>query len=130
MRLIEAYPEMEDKKKLIYANEFAEIIKDLDITVGGKPALWNDAKRTVLNELNLMPDADVALGSIHAIEEATEVEPKHGFWRTTDTYPHGMWCSECNKKFIPNMEWIGIYDIPTNYCPNCGAKMDGGTYDG
>ena len=71
MRLIEAYPEMEDKQRYIDANEFADLIENLNITVGGKPALWNDAKRTVLNELNLMPDADVA-------------PVVHGKWREVD----------------------------------------------
>ena len=41
---------------------------------------------------------------------------------TIDPVKHGSWvlengcvrCSECGE---PNMEW--------NYCPNCGARMDG-----
>ena len=48
----------------------------------------------------------------------------HARWHYTDAYPHWVWCPNCNRKFLPNMEWIGIYNIPTNYCPCCGAKMD------
>lgn len=49
-----------------------------------------------------------------------------GEWLTTGGYPHGLVCSECRIRFIPNDEWIGRYDIRTNFCPNCGAKMKGG----
>ena len=52
---------------------------------------------------------------------ADVVEVKHGMWV-------GNWdfsCSECGKvqlEFDP--------DEPYNYCPNCGAKMDGVTEKG
>lgn len=47
------------------------------------------------------------------IEECDGVEPerKHGEW----TVING--CVSCSVCGEPNMEW--------NYCPNCGAKMDG-----
>lgn len=112
MRLIEAYPEMEDKKKLIYANEFAEIIKDLDITVGGKPAQWNDAKRTVLNELNLMPDADVA-------------PVVHGYWSRELIRNENGGCVGA-KMICSNCKQDNKHDEYMLYCPNCGAKMDMG----
>lgn len=54
--------------------------------------------------VDLLPSADVA-------------PVRHGRW----VYPIGMaWnyvCSECGKS-------IGV--IKHNYCPNCGALMDGG----
>lgn len=31
-------------------------------------------------------------------------------------------CSNCGKKPIVNMNWVTIL---SNYCPNCGAKMNG-----
>ena len=47
---------------------------------------------------------------------AADVEPvRHGHWidnKHTDT----AICSECKRVFTDE----------TNYCPNCGAKMDGG----
>lgn len=61
--------------------------------------------------IGLLPSADVA-------------PVVHARWRYTDAYPHQVWCPNCNRKFLPNMEWIGIYNIPTNYCPCCGAIMD------
>ena len=41
-----------------------------------------------------------------------EAEPKHGRWIWKDHY---LVCSECGKE-----------NDRKNYCPNCGAKMDGG----
>lgn len=46
--------------RYINAYDFAEVIENLDITVAGKPARWNDAKYTVLKELAEAPTADVA----------------------------------------------------------------------
>lgn len=43
---------------------------------------------------------------------------KHGWW-------DGYFCSECNvcaDYFISGDFW---FDERPNYCPNCGAKMDG-----
>ena len=50
-------------------------------------------------------------------------EPVHARWEYTDAYPHWVCCPNCKRRFLPNKEWIGLYNIPTNYCPNCGAKM-------
>lgn len=48
----------------------------------------------------------------------------HGKWRFSGNYsPTKNWiCSECNGMVImPEYCWESYY----NYCPNCGAKMDG-----
>lgn len=51
------------------------------------------------------------------------VEQKHGQWKVVDS--DGSWrvdiCSLCGKR----MHYVD-YALPDNYCPNCGAKMDGG----
>ena len=61
------------------------------------------------------------------IENAPTVEVVHGRWIDKKIDNFRMWevrCSEC--------DWVGIsnydaYNEPYdfNYCPNCGAKMDG-----
>ena len=45
----------------------------------------------------------------------------HGRWKYVEVIGFGFLstCSEC-----------GHHDHETNYCPNCGAKMDGGISDG
>ena len=56
-----------------------------------------------------------------------EAEPtKHGRWRRTEAYPHKIYCSECYATFIRNDELLRLEDIPHDYCPCCGARMDGG----
>ena len=56
---------------------------------------------------------------------ASVAEVRHGRWLTTDAYPHHLYCSVCYKTYAKNAKWVNELDLPTNYCPNCGALMDG-----
>lgn len=58
------------------------------------------------------------------IPAADVVEVRHGRWLTTDAYPHHLYCSVCYKTYAKNAKWVNELDLPTNYCPNCGARMD------
>ena len=52
---------------------------------------------------------------------AADVAPvRHGRWGTHSDRPDSLICSVCNYGFD-----MWKHD-PHNYCPNCGAKMDGG----
>ena len=55
-----------------------------------------------------------------------EAEPvKHGRWVEKEKYTFGIMydCSLCENRILDNgHQW--------NYCPNCGAKMDGGEKSG
>ena len=54
--------------------------------------------------------------NIHTIE----AEPvKNGMWETNSDRPDSLICSICKCGFD-----MWKHD-PHNYCPNCGAKMDG-----
>ena len=54
--------------------------------------------------------------NIHTIE----AEPvRHGRWETNSDRPDSLICSICKCGFD-----MWKHD-PHNYCPNCGAKMDG-----
>lgn len=56
-----------------------------------------------------------------------DVEPvRHGRWEITDAYPHTAYCSECHKRYAQT-HWSVWEDgsLPREYCPNCGARMDG-----
>ena len=58
------------------------------------------------------PLVDATVRAVKALRE----EVVHGRWTYTDgEYEIYMICSECG--------WDS--DFRTNYCPNCGAKMDG-----
>ena len=52
------------------------------------------------------------------IADVTKVH--HGRWGTHSDRPDSLICSVCNCGFD-----MWKHD-PHNYCPNCGAKMDGG----
>ena len=52
---------------------------------------------------------------------ASDVAPvRHGRWGTHSDRPDSLICSVCKCGFD-----MWKHD-PHNYCPNCGAKMDGG----
>ena len=59
---------------------------------------------------------------LDALEIASHV--RHGKWE--DKMVRDWHCSECGKK-VPKQVWFDgyCYDDKLNYCPNCGAKMDG-----
>lgn len=67
---------------------------------------------------------------IRNIPAADVVEVRHGRWEHNDD-GYGCevlwWCSACKEKFVL------IEGTPRDngyyYCPNCGAKMDGGSDD-
>lgn len=61
--------------------------------------------------------------------KADYAEVKHGKWKIkTDDYDcEYMMCSVCKEEFYPIDE--DTVDTTPNYCPNCGAKMDGGSED-
>ena len=46
----------------------------------------------------------------------------HGRWERTEQYGF-LCCSKCKDVYVED-EWIT--DGKWGYCPNCGAKMDGG----
>ena len=56
---------------------------------------------------------------------ADVVEVRHGEWiiKTDDYDNEYMMCSCCKDEFYPVD--ADTVDSTTNYCPNCGAKMDG-----
>ena len=49
---------------------------------------------------------------------ADVVEVRHGFWEQGDYYDMGDVCSECGYDSFRE-------PCNYNYCPHCGAKMDG-----
>ena len=68
-------------------------------------------------------DAIEIMAEVHYIPAADVVEMRHGRWLTTDAYPHHLYCSVCYKTYAKNAKWVNELDLPTNYCPNCGARM-------
>ena len=92
-----------------------------------KQAFLDYMKRTdryfnVKFDIENFPNADVA-------------PVRHGQWiPLTECANEGVYCSICKKKV-----WKSDYaqcskksrnKLKSNYCPNCGAKMDGGIGNG
>lgn len=66
---------------------------------------WSEVAIKIGEAINDTPTADV-------------VEVKHGKWVCLEAEIGYFACSECDHR---------ILRAECNYCPNCGAKMDGGT---
>ena len=69
------------------------------------------SKYTGFMEMEMYTDDD-AVEAIEALPSA-QPERKKGRWKVTPVY---IKCSECGESFML---------IPQNYCPHCGAKMEG-----
>ena len=74
---------------------------------------------------------DPVCASLMWVTEAPtiEAEPvRHGRWVASDPDDHGCVkhiCSECGKYRL--YMWSDY--VNCDYCPNCGAKMDGGSHE-
>lgn len=87
--------------------------------------------RIVLGAPKFNTGLETAIEVATSIPAADVVEVRHGRWCTTDAYPHNVYCSECYGAYAQE-HWDIWKDgtLPKNYCPNCGAKMDGGKDNG
>ena len=77
-----------------------------------------DAVKAVFEEKSSEAVCGVKLckAIISRIDEAPTIDAvpvRHGKWEVTPVY---IKCSECGESFML---------IPQNYCPHCGARMDG-----
>ena len=64
--------------------------------------------------------ARVHCSQIDELPRADAVEVRHGEWGFDGT---GWTCSECGEYALSNKAKMQVHSV---YCPNCGAKMDGG----
>ena len=77
--------------------------------LAGQEYLDENTLLTAINLLDCQPTADV-------------VEVRHGRW--IEHYAYECWhydCPFCDDGYATKER----DNTPTNYCPNCGAKMDG-----
>lgn len=99
------------EKEYIERDMYYQKINGLSKGGCGDYPLYCLAINDCMNVLNEMPAADVA-------------PVRHGCWINENFYTH---CSACGK--------MAIYDkygqeFESDYCPHCGAKMDGGDLNG
>jgi hypothetical protein len=77
-----------------------------------------EAARNALYEADAITMKGVAI--LNQFPAADVVEVRHGRWLPVDDNMDAFDCSECEAMVSKRM----------NYCPSCGAKMDGGQDDG
>ena len=103
---------MANEKRLIDANALIDSLEKWlsDTEVLGNAHIYN-AIEDCLCEVDTMPTVDA-------------VEVVHGYWYEY----HGITiCSHCHSMFDTDLKMLQVpstWKMP-NYCPNCGAKMDG-----
>ena len=90
----------EDKNRLIYANDVEFALQAICDRESGVPLITAEWLASVVRKA---PTVDA-------------VEVVHGRWIQSE--PGYRLCSHC-------MADVAIYSGHRNYCPNCGAKMDG-----
>ena len=93
-----------DGKKLIYAEDFISSLRD-------DPLINGANFKRVVQHINDAPAVDAVV---------------HGRWEKAHIAGY-LKCNCCKDAFIYE-EWLE--SGKWGYCPNCGAKMDGGNEDG
>jgi hypothetical protein len=78
-------------------------------------------------------DAVEILAEIHLAPAADVAPVVHGEWMPTPDGINPVKCRRCGTVAPYRMESnsnhdIGLYPYKSNYCPHCGAKMDGGKH--
>ena len=106
---------MENEKRLIDANALLEEIQ---------------FRRPVIDvETKIVADCvEIARKAIVNAPAVDAVEVAHGHWVSlTECANAGVYCSVCNKKvYKEDYAFCNRKNkLRSNYCPNCGAKMDG-----
>ena len=87
-------------------------------------AKWEDDLKSMEEPLFILATG-AAIADVNHSPTADVHENRVGKWLLTDAYPHRLYCDQCYKKMLPNAEWAEAYNIPTKFCPNCGADMRG-----
>lgn len=104
-------------------------IKDL-------PTWWADAGGVYGRSMKYpegMFDCEDVVSSVENAPAADVAPVRNGRWiALTDCSNVGVYCSVCQKKvYKEDYAWCNRKNkIRSLYCPNCGARMDGGTENG
>lgn len=63
---------------------------------------------------------------MHLIDKQPTIEPERKVGEWIDQKGGGCCCSECGRYALDEVDGNFIHvAAKSNYCPNCGAKMDG-----
>ena len=96
---------------IAYIREQLEECQKAFEDLGGESGIYADAYNDLAEDFYSIPAADVA-------------PVVHGWWNADET------CSVCKEKSTEGLDAVKWdYWLP-DYCPHCGAKMDGERKDG
>ena len=113
---------MANEMRLIDANALLESIEGTDwYTINYK----GDATQGAPCEEVAWYKATDIYSAIENAPTVDAVEVVHGEWKNKQTNSIFTWHLECSVCGVDYHTYVGY-----NYCPNCGAKMDGGNEDG
>lgn len=72
-------------------------------------------------EINYVSKRQELFKAVRAVVQTcpTQDAAKHGYWNTVEDVVTHISCSECGGEIY----WF--QKLRPNYCPHCGAKMDG-----
>ena len=65
-----------------------------------------------------------AVEAIEMVEPSPSAEPKRGKWIKTARWGRVYYCDQCRNYL--DFDGVNAGRGSTNYCPNCGCRMDGG----
>lgn len=99
--------------RLIDANAVRRWLTDWQF--GDAPALLDDKDRE--KAIIRYETLDIILSGLDDPYFTIDAEPvRHGKWEVCENDPTYVRCSECGE--------LNCEAYPSNYCPECGAKMD------
>lgn len=125
---------MENEKRLIDANALSEKIGIMKFEITRNRGGYRYCNEEEKNEWDKLDSFDSLVCDAPTIEATPVV---HGRWVCTYDEKTGntdVTCSHCkdtrtiNGCYVTSAGESCYFD--DNYCPNCGAKMDGGVCDG
>ena len=62
--------------------------------------------------------------SVKAIKQLPPIQPKRGKWIKTARWGRVYYCDQCRNYL--DFDGVNAGRGSTNFCPNCGCRMDGG----
>lgn len=89
--------------------------------------IWNDADETTEIGVAIINIVDDLANFVENIPSADVQSVKHGQWiidYVEGTKIYHAHCSECNKEPDRNIGGDYYIDKLSDFCPNCGARMD------
>lgn len=103
----------------IYRQALLAVIKDLPTCYGDEGCLPFGYGQPPMDALLLPEDVVSAIENL----PSADVEPvRHGRWKVNRMYDYKyMTCQSCRWLF----EYYAGFEEEWNYCPYCGARMDG-----